>query len=102
MSKRLIMSLLSAAAMSVGGFFVSCGDHTEAQESSAVIVQLPEGCSLVSPRDELGALTAGTPVAKVKPGPNQFVITCGGRMIQVDKTIAPNQHTVAISAEELR
>ena len=102
MSKKIIMSLLSTAAISIGGWMVSCGSEPSEGTPSAVLVQLPEGCTLVSPRDPLSALNPALPMAQVKPGPNQFVVTCEGRMIQVDKQIAPDQRTVAITAEDVR
>jgi hypothetical protein len=100
MSKRIVMSVLSAAAMSIGGFFVSCG-APEAKEAAVVVVQMPEGCTLISPRDEMGTL-AGASVAKAKPGLDEFVIACDGRMVQVQKQIAPGQRSVAFTADELR
>lgn len=97
------MSLLSTAAISIGGFFVSCGSSDSGGNlPTPVVVQLPEGCTLVSPRDPLSALGSAVPMAQVKPGKNQFVITCDGRMIQVDKDIAPDQHAVAITPDDVR
>lgn len=101
MSKRIVMSILASAAVSVGGFFVSCGEDTS-KEPAALIVQLPEGCTLVSPRDALSALSPGTPVASVKPGKNQFVVSCGGRMIELDRDIKPDQRSVTFSEDDVR
>lgn len=101
MSKRIVMSILSAIAMSIGGFFVSCGSGGDTGPS-AVIVQLPEGCTLISPRDQLSALGGSVPMATVKPGKNEFVISCEGKMVQVDKQVAKDQQTVTFSDDELR
>jgi hypothetical protein len=100
MSKRIIMSIVSAAAMSIGGWFVSCGSDSS-HEAHTVMVQLPDGCSLVSPRSPLGALDSLGTIANVKTGENRFVIDNAGQEYTVVKSVADGDQVVKISAEEL-
>ncbi|HVT11955.1 MAG TPA: hypothetical protein VHE55_06785 [Fimbriimonadaceae bacterium] len=104
MSKRIVMSVLATIAMSIGGFFVSCGSGSDDSAGPAdVVVQLPAGCSLVSPRDPVGVLGGAVTMAPVKPGKkNEFILSCDGRMVQVDKDIAPDQRAVSFTEDELK
>lgn len=99
MSKRIVMWILSSVAMSIGGFFVSCGTDDTAN-SNTVVVQVPQGCTLVSPRSPLEVLQSAGAIATVKPGKNQFVLNCDGRLVQVDKDVADGQHVVTIDESE--
>jgi|SRR5579862_7218577 len=101
MSKKIVMSLLLSAAMSVGGFFVSCGSGQQGGSKTNLIVNLPEGCTLLSPKDELGALTSGTPVVGVPPGKNRFEVECGGQPMSISKEIAAGQNVLNISQDDL-
>jgi hypothetical protein len=64
MSKRLVMSILSAIAMSIGGFFVSCGSNDTANISPSAVLEHPERFGGLSSQ-ELKAL------ATPKPGESQ-------------------------------
>lgn len=101
MSKRIVMWVLSSVAMSIGGFFVSCGAGDTA-EPNTVVVQVPQGCTLVSPRSPLEMLQAAGAIATVKPGKNEFVLNCDGQLVQVDKQVNEGQHVVTIEDDEVR
>lgn len=102
MSKRIIMSLLSAAAMSIGGWFVSCGSNDDSRLTHAVVVQLPDGWSLESPRSQLEGLGSMGAVVNVKPGPNRFVLTNGESEVSVTKHVADGAEVLSISEQDLR
>ena len=101
MGKRLVMGILSSVALSVGGYLSSCGSGGK-QDSSILAVQMPDGCTIVSPKDELGALTAGTPVVAVQPGRNRFVLNCDGKTIEIVRDVKADQHVISISADDVR
>jgi hypothetical protein len=97
MSKKIIFAVLSSLAVSIGGFFASCGANTST--STSVIVQVPDGCFLLSPKAQIDL---GGPVVQIQPGKNPFTLDCGGRQVGVTKRIAKDQHSVAFTDEELR
>jgi len=101
MSKQIVMSVLFSLALSVGGFFVSCGSG-DTVTTTSLMVQVPEGCSLDSPKDELGALGSVGAMVKVRPGKNRFVVTCGDRSTEVTRDIAPDQRSLSFSEDDLR
>ena|SRR5579862_7611496 len=101
MSKNIVMSVLFSTAISIGGFFVSCGDKSS-QAGTPTVIQMPAGCTLVSPKDELGELAGGAPIARLKPGKNHFEINCGERTVTVDRTVTDGQRTVAFTEDDLR
>lgn len=87
--------------MSVGGWFVACGNGSSASdERTAVIVQLPENCTLLAPADTLGAMTSGTPVITVKPGMVHFQVDDNGRTVEFDKKVEAGQHTITLDRSE--
>jgi hypothetical protein len=96
MSKQIAMSILGSLAVSIGGFFASCGSSN--QQSSPVVVAIPEGCFLISPKEHL---ELGTPVVQVKPGPNKFVFDCGRGEVAVTKNVAANQRAISFATEDL-
>lgn len=100
MCKKIVMSLVSTAAISLGGYMFSCGSGEPA--TTAVIVQLPEGCTMISPKDSLGALGSGTPVVTVHPGKIRFVVDCGNHTAHVEKEIQSGQHSLTLTEEDLR
>ena len=103
MSKRIIMSVLFSIAISVGGFFVSCGSGSGLGGRDSLIVQLPDGCSLISPKDQLGALGDGQgALVNVNPGENTFVIDCGDHTVSLTRHIDPGQRSISFSQDDLR
>ena len=102
MSKQIVMSVLFSLALSVGGFFVSCGSNDSGPSTTSLMVQLPDGCSLDSPKDELGALGTMGAMVKVPPGQTRFVVSCGDRTIELTRDIAPYQRSITFSEDDLR
>ncbi len=98
------MSVLATIAMSIGGFFVSCGSGGDDSAGRRdVVVQVPAGCNLVSPRDPVNMLGDAVTMAPVEPGKkNEFVLSCDGRMVQVDKDISQDQRAVSFSEDEVK
>ncbi len=101
MSKRIIMSIVFSAAMSIGGWIVTHGEDSKAGKMS-VSVQLPANCSLLSPRDDVAAFGTEANVASVSPGMNKLSIGCDDKIVYVQKAIKTGDKSVTVWPDELK
>jgi len=63
MSKRLVISVIASIAMSIGGFFASCGSGDNSKSITTDILDHPERFNNLS-SEEMKALAAGKEIEK--------------------------------------
>ncbi len=99
MSKGIAFTVLFSVMTAAGGWLASCGASSD--ERFPVVVQMPHGCGLESPRpmNDLGSDDA---IVNLKSGSNRLRLDCNGQAFEVDKQIGSGQTSLAILADELR
>lgn len=91
MSKRFIMSLLFSVVISIVTYFGM--PHGGKKGEGTVIVSLPAGCLLTSPKNDVESMTGVVAVVRTKPGKVEFDFDCEGTPVSMTHEVVEGEQT---------